>query len=126
MVQRCRWLVSVLLLLAACASPPAQEQRLSGKTVWGDKALEKVQIFIERSDGGHWSEVAKTLSGYHGSFRMRLAPGTYRLRAQTVVEMDGSPVELGATLGPLEVPGKQQRLDRLVLHLSPLAQTSPD
>ena len=59
-----------------------------------------------------------TSSGYHGSFRLHLAEGIYRLEATTTLRSGEQDVKLYGILEPLEVGQGKGRIDQLAIELS--------
>jgi len=102
-------LISVLLLLAQ----PAYAATVTGKTVFRGMGVEEVRL-IATVDG---VEVARTRSGYHGSFRLALPEGVYELHGSTVLESARGEVAVSGSIPDLRVGNG--RIDRLVLELAP-------
>ncbi len=112
-----------LLSLLLCGCEGGSERAgdrvtVSGKTIYKDMAVEEVSIHALRMEDGKWLEAGRTKSKYHGSFRLDLAPGRYKLEATGTLP---GPMEtlLTGALPQLEVPSGQDRLDQVVIELVP-------
>ena len=121
--QCCRFLVSsflLFILLSGCHPSPRDLTVVSGKTVYGDLALEDVQIEIFRLEKSEWRYYSETRSGYHGSFRIHLPPGEYLLRASTTLKSGEDELLLSGALQSLIVKEAKGRMDQVVVGLFPI------
>jgi len=105
------------LLLLACAGGKEPLVTVSGKTAYGEMAIEEVQVRAFRETERGWVEQAAVRSGYHGSFVVDLPPGRYRLEARGRIFSFGKEIGLSGSLEPLEVPPGAGRIDRLRIDL---------
>jgi len=112
-----RFLIMATLVLVACHPSPRDQTVVSGKTVYGDLALEDVQIQIHRWEEAGWQYLSDSRSGYHGSFRVHLAPGTYRITASKTIRVGQKEVMVTGILDGLEVDGSGKRIDQVVIEL---------
>ncbi|MEW6487666.1 MAG: hypothetical protein AB1578_07105 [Thermodesulfobacteriota bacterium] len=108
------------LAVAGCRGGERPLVTVSGKTAYGDLAVEEVAVTALRAEGGAWLPAAATRSGYHGSWVLRLPAGTYRLEARGSLPGPGAGALLlaGAREG-IVLTGAEGRLDRLVISLVP-------
>lgn len=113
-------LLAISLLLPACAGGKEPLVTVSGKTAYGEMAIEEVWVraLIQTESG--WIEQAVVRSGYHGSFVVDLPPGRYRLEAKGRIFSYGTEIPLSGSLEPLEVPAGTKRIDRVRIELGPL------
>ena len=111
--------IGFLILLAApsCTQPSRSLTVVTGKVVSGTMAMEGADIKVLKVEGGKWKVVAESRSGYHGSFRLHLAEGTYRIEASTTMRSGDHLLTLAGALDPLIVDGKQRRIDQVVIEL---------
>ncbi|GEM_PF-3300052 len=108
-----RWAGCFLLAVAVgCGPPRSGEVTVSGKTVFRGMGVEEVGIRVYRA--GEDEDVARTRSGYHGSFAVRLPPGRYRLEAVGTLPAGRGRRELR---GEAEVKVGDRRVDRVVIPL---------
>lgn len=99
---------------------------VSGKTAYGDLAVEEAQIVALGAGAPDGAPVASTRSGYHGSWVLRLPPGTYRLEARaSLPAAGGATIQLFGALDGLVLEGPSGRVDRVVLRLEPAAGPLP-
>jgi len=101
------------VLLLACAGGKGPVVTVSGKTVYGEMAIEEVQVRAFRESDRGWIEQAAVRSGYHGSFVVDLPPGRYRLEARGRIFSLEREIGLTGSLEPLEVPAGAGRIDRI-------------
>lgn len=93
---------------------------VSGKVAYRGMAIEGAEISVFQVRGGSSRGVASTRSGYHGSWVLRLSPGTYRLEATALLPRAGeAPLSLVGALPGVRVTRGVSRLDRLLIPLSP-------
>lgn len=121
------WLLRgiVLLLLMpilACTGGKSPLVAVSGKTVYGEMAIEEVQVRAIRETETGWIEQARVRSGYHGSFVVDLPPGRYRLEARGRIFSFGTEVPLSGTIDELEIPADAGRIDRVRIDLTRVPQ----
>lgn len=112
-------LVLAALILSACHPVPGKLTVVTGKTVYGDLALEGVRIEVSRRETSGWRYHSDTMSGYHGSFRLHLPPGTYLFQARTMIRMGDDELALAGTLENLIVKEPGERMDRIVVEMNP-------
>ena len=107
----------VLALAGACYFPRSDTIVVAGKTVYRDMAVEEValEVFPAASPGAE--PVARGRSGYHGSFALRLAPGTYRVTARGTLPGPGGTERTLVASQTLVVPPGAGRIDRWVVEL---------
>jgi hypothetical protein len=120
--QCCRYLISsflLFILLSGCHPSPRDLTVVSGKTVYGDLALEDVQIEIFRLEKSEWRYYSETRSGYHGSFRTHLPPGEYRLTAAKTIRLGQEEVLVTGTLEDLILIEAGGRMDQVVIVMDP-------
>ena len=73
-------------LAAACnTTSPRSLTVATGKVVYGTMAMEGAEITVLKVEGEKWKVVEESRSGYHGSFRLHLGEGTYRIEASTTI-----------------------------------------
>ena len=107
---------ALILVLSACAGDREPAVTVSGKTVYHGMGMEEVEVRVSRWDGQGWAVHRSARSGYHGSFIVRLAPGRYRLEAETV--LSSSRADDGTTIhGTAEVSVVRARIDQLLVEL---------
>lgn len=105
---------------AGCRGGERALVTVSGKTAYGDLAVEEVAVTALREEGGAWLPAAATRSGYHGSWMLRLPAGTYRLEARgSLPAAGGGEVLLAGTREGVVLTGAKGRVDRLVISLVP-------
>ena len=111
-------LLCCILLSVTCAPPSISATAVSGKTIYGDMALEGVQVKILVRDNGKWEKRTEIVSGYHGSFYVKLPEGNYRFEGKAVIQQGTRNLNLsGVTI--INVPGGRSRLDRVVISVTP-------
>jgi hypothetical protein len=96
--------------------------KVTGKTVYGNMAIEETEVRALRWDEGRWKEYAAAPSGYHGSFSLRVSPGRYRLEAKGEIFHGRRKVVL---IGYVELPDIHpgiRRVDRVLIELAPVHQ----
>ena len=98
----------VIFSLFGCHPSPRSLTLVSGKTIYGNLALEDVHLEIYRWEQTRWRYFSDTRSGYHGSFRVHLPPGTYSITASKTIRIGQEEVPLTGTLIDLEIaePGE--------------------
>ena len=94
---------------------------VSGKTVYGKMAVEGAYIEVYRWEPSRWRYISDTRSGYHGSFRVHLPPGTYRFKASTTLRLGEEIVSLSGTLENLVVKKTKGRIDQVMVHMIPVS-----
>ncbi len=116
-----RCLAAALVLIGAVGCPAREAAvTVSGKTAYGELAVEGVAVTALRREGEAWALAAETRSGYHGSWVLRLPPGTYRLEAEGALPAPGgTTLPLTGALEGLGLSGGEGRVDRLVIPLQP-------
>jgi len=92
---------------------------VSGKTVYGDLALEDVHIEIYRWEKSGWDHFSDTKSGYHGSFRVYMPQGTYSFRASKTIRVNRGEILVTGTLEELKVEKTGGRIDQVVILMAP-------
>lgn len=116
--RSCRFLgccFLVIIFLSGCHPSPRDLTVVSGKTVYGDLALEDVHIRIHRWEEAGWNYLSDSRSGYHGSFRLHLPTGTYRITASKTIRVGQDQVIVTGVLDVLEVKNSTRRIDQVVL-----------
>ena len=120
--------IAVLLSVASsCTQPSRSLTVVTGKVVYGTLAMEGAELKIYRQENGSsfakatedkkWKVVEESRSGYHGSFRLHLAEGTYRIEANTTIRSGDDILHLSGVLVPLVVEGKRERMDQALIRL---------
>jgi hypothetical protein len=121
--------IGFLISLAAhaCSQPSRSLTVVTGKVTYGTLAMEGAVLKIYRMENGssfaeamedkNWKVVEESYSGYHGSFRLHLAEGTYRIEARTTMRSGDNLITLAGALDPLIVDGKRRRMDQMVIEL---------
>ncbi len=115
-----KFLISALLaalISAGCHPSPLSLTLISGKTVYGNLALEDVHIKIYNWEHSRRQYFSDTRSGYHGSFRVHLPPGVYSLQASTMLRVGQNEVLLTGALEELVVREAERRMDQVVIHM---------
>ncbi len=110
-------LALAVLILPACHPTPGKLTVVTGKTVYGDLALEGVRIEVSRWENSEWRHYSDTTSGYHGSFRIHLPPGTYLFQARTIIRMGDEELALTGTLENLIVKEPGERMDQIIIKM---------
>ena len=105
-----------LIVLTACHPSPRSLTVVTGKVVYGTLAMEGAVLKVFRQEDG-WELVEESFSGYHGSFRLHLAEGTYRIEAGTTIRSGGATLRLSGVLDGLTVNRKKGRMDQVVVEL---------
>ena len=106
-------------LAAACnTTSPRSLTVVTGKVVYGSLAIEGAELKTYRMESGTWEMTDESQSGYHGSFRLHLAKGTYRIEASTTVRVGEYLLELSGDLEPLNVEGGKGRMNQVVIQLT--------
>jgi len=116
-----RRLAAALLLLCTvgCAGRDTSVT-VSGKTAYGELAVEGAVVTALRLEAGAWTAAAATRSGYHGSWVLRLPPGAYRLEAEgSLPAAGGATLTLSGVRTGVVVAAGQGRVDRLLIPLEP-------
>jgi hypothetical protein len=72
----------------------------------------------DKTEDKNWKMVEESRSGYHGSFRLHLAKGTYRIEANTTMRSGDETILLSGIFEPLVVEGKRDRVDQVVINLA--------
>jgi hypothetical protein len=127
---KCFIFIAIAVLLSAtasCTQPSRSLTVVTGKVVYGTLAMEGAELKIYRQENGSsfakatedkkWKVVEESRSGYHGSFRLHLAEGTYRIEANTTMRSGEDILHLSGVLVPLVVEGKRGRMDQAVIRL---------
>jgi hypothetical protein len=117
---KCFIFIAIAVLLSAtasCTQPSRSLTVVTGKVVYGTLAMEGAEIRVYKVEGGKWKVVEESRSGYHGSFRLHLAEGTYRIEANTTIRSGDDILHLSGVLVPLVVEGKRGRMDQAVIRL---------
>jgi len=113
-------------LLGAGCGGVGSSATVAGKTAYGEMAIEGASVAALRRDGEELREVASTRSGYHGSWVLRLPPGTYRLEARASLPRAGqAPLSLTGSLDGVSVGPDLARVDRLLIRLVPRKPMPP-
>jgi hypothetical protein len=107
----------ISLVASSCTQPSRSLTVVTGKVVYETMAMEGAELEIYRKDGAAWELVEKSASGYHGSFRLHLAEGIYRIEARTTMRSGDLLLTLAGALDPLIVDGKRGRMDQVVIEL---------
>ena len=105
-------------VLVACHPSPRNLTLVSGKTVYGNLALEDVHLEIHRWEEFGWDYHGETRSGYHGSFRLHLPPGEYRITARKTIRIGQGEVSVTGTLEDLNVEKPGGRIDQVVIRMN--------
>ncbi len=82
-------------------------------------AVEEVVLEVFPSAPPGAVPVTRGRSGYHGSFALRLAPGTYRVTARGTLPGPGGTDRTLVASQELVVPPGAKRIDRWVVELQP-------
>ncbi|MDF1553934.1 MAG: hypothetical protein P1P84_12770 [Deferrisomatales bacterium] len=85
--------------------------------MYQDMAVEEVVLEVFPSTPSWAEPVALGRSGYHGSFALRLAPGTYRVTARGTLPGPGGIDRTLVASQELVVPPGARRIDRWVVNL---------
>jgi hypothetical protein len=112
-----RTLMVTTMLLASCHPSPRSLTVVTGKTVYGDLALEAVSLEVHRWSEAGWNYYSDSRSGYHGSFRLHLAAGKYMITARTSIREGEKEVALVGDLSTLVVKEGERRIDRVVIEM---------
>ncbi len=105
-------------VLFACHPSPRNLTLVSGKTVYGNLALEDVHLEIHRWEESGWDYHGETRSGYHGSFRIHLPSGTYSFTASKTIRIGRDEVPVTGTLDELKVEEAGGRIDQVVIRMN--------
>ena len=118
--------IGCLVSLATACAPPSTRSltTVTGKVVYGTMAIEGAELKTYRMENGTWEMTDESQSGYHGSFRLHLAKGTYRIKASTTMRVGEDLRELFGDLEPLTVEGGKGRMDQVVIKLKAVPSTS--
>ena len=114
----CLWFA---LLQAGCHPSPRNLTLVSGKTVYGKMAMEDADIVVYRWEPSRWRYISDTRSGYHGSFRVHLPPGTYSIKASKTIRVGQGEVSLTGKLEGLKVEERGGRIDQIVVIMVPVS-----
>ena len=120
--RSCRFLaccILVIIFLSGCHPSPRDLTVVSGKTVYGDLALEDVHIQIHKWEEAGWLYISDSRSGYHGTFRIHLPTGTYRITASKTIRVGKSDILVTGTLEELKVEKTGGRIDQVVILMAP-------
>lgn len=99
---------------------------MAGKVAYRGMAIEGARLSVFPAREGSSREVAATRSGYHGSWVLRLSPGSYRLEASASLPKAGqAPLALSGALAGVRVEPGGARVDGLLIPLSPRAPSLP-
>jgi hypothetical protein len=112
----------VIFSLFGCHPSPRNMTLISGKTVYGNLALEDVHIETYKWEQTRWRYFSDTRSGYHGSFRVHLPPGTYRFKAGKTIRIGQDEVMLTSTMDELKIEEAGGRIDQVVLIMVPISE----
>lgn len=117
-------LLAVTANAASCTLPSRSLTVVTGKVIYGTMAIEGAEIIVNKwnAQSEKWEMIEVSRSGYHGSFRLHLADGSYRLDAMTAVLSGGYDLELSGSLEPLNISKGMRRMDQLVIELSDVRQ----
>jgi hypothetical protein len=118
-LQVYRTLIMATIVIAACHPSPRDLTLVSGKTVYGNLALEDVHLEIHRWEESGWDYQGETRSGYHGSFRLHLSPGEYRITAVKTIMIGQDEVLVTGILEDLKVEKPGGRIDQVVILMVP-------
>ena len=110
-----------IILMSGCHPSPRDLTVVSGKTIYGNLALEDVHIEIFSREQARWTYVSDTRSGYHGSFRVHLPPGEYRITARKTIRIGQGEVLVTGTLEDLKIGKPGGRIDQVVILLVPVS-----
>ena len=105
--------------LFGCHPSPRYLTLVSGKTVYGELALEETYIEVYRLEQSRWRYFSDTRSGYHGSFRIHLPPGTYNITTSKTIRMGQGEVLVRDKLEDLKIEEKSGRIDQVVILMVP-------
>ena len=119
------WLSIAALALMACQPAPRYLTVVTGKTVRGDLALEGVTLKIHKREEAGWKYHGEAESGYHGTFRLHLSPGVYRITASKRMRLRDREILLTGTFENLVVGEGDRRWDQLVVELGPVGENRP-
>ncbi|MCJ7499458.1 hypothetical protein MUP29_04315 [bacterium] len=108
-------------VLVACHPSPRNLTLVSGKTVYGNMAMEDADIVVYRWEPSRWRYISDTRSGYHGSFRVHLPPGTYSIKASKTIRVGQGEVALTGKLEGLKVEERGGRIDQIVVIMVPVS-----
>lgn len=111
-------LLACLFLLPSCAKNGPDLVKITGKTVYGEMAIEETTVRALRWEEGRWREQAATKSGYHGSFVLLVPPGRYRLEANGEIPRGPSMIALKGDAGLLDIQRGVGRVDRILIELA--------
>lgn len=114
-------LIACLLLLPSCTKKGSDLVKITGKTVYGEMAIEETAVRALRWEEGRWAEYAETRSGYHGSFVLEVPPGRYRIEANGEIPRGPSMVALKGDTELLDILQGIRRVDRILIELAPVA-----
>ena len=116
-----RILIMATFVLVACHPSPRNLTLVSGKTVYGKMAMEDADIVVYRWEPSRWRYISDTRSGYHGSFRVHLPPGTYSIKASKTIRVGQGEVSLTGKLEGLKVEERGGRIDQIVVIMVPVS-----
>ena len=122
--RSCRFLTCcflVIIFLSGCHPSPRDLTVVSGKTVYGDLALEDVHLDIYRWEQDRWKYHSDSKSGYHGSFRAHLPTGTYRIAASKTIRVGQDQVAVTGVLDDLKIESSTRRIDQVVILMVPVS-----
>ncbi len=109
----------VIFFLFGCHPSPRSLTLVSGKTVYGDMALEDVHLEIHKWEESGWDYHGETRSGYHGSFRLHLPSGEYRITARKTIRIGQGEAIVTGTLEDLKVEKPGGRIDQSIILMFP-------
>ncbi len=109
----------IALFLAGCHPSPGKLAVVTGKTVFGNLAVEGARLEIERWEPNRWEHHSTSESGYHGAFRLHLPPGRYRITARKTVRMGTGEIAITGVLEGLIVDRPRGRIDQIVIEMGP-------
>ena len=112
-------LILATFILFACHPSPRNLTLVSGKTVYGNLALEDVHLEIHRWEESGWDYHGETRSGYHGSFRLHLPSGEYSITARKTIRIGQGEVLVTGTLEDLKIEKPGGRIDQVVILMVP-------
>ena len=117
------WSSACVLLCAfilwGCHPSPGTLTVVTGKTVFGDLAVEGARLEIDRWEQDRWQHHSASESGYHGSFRLHLPEGRYRMAARKTLRIASGEVVVSGALEDLVVAGPRGRMDQIVIEMGP-------